>query len=865
MASKKISAVIFAVLLPLLAGAAEVTALRTEHLDAPLGIDNSHPRFSWHLDDSRQGAFQASYRIVVWSESGQVWDSGVVRDGAVLATYAGAQLEPFTRYEWKVICEDMDGVKCESSSCFETGMMSRDDWTGFWISDANDIDFKPAPRFRKEFSARGGIVSARAYIACAGLYTLSINGRKVGDRVLDPAFTRYDRRVLYSTFDVTDFVKAGANAVGVELGNGWYNHQAKATWDFDKAPWRARPAFCLDIRVRYADGSEGLVTSDNSWKTSSEGPVVYNNIYTGERFDARRCQNGWDEAGYDESMWNPVKQRSCPAPVVAAQSMIPIREGAEIAPVSVTKIRPTRLVYDFGLNMAGNVRLRAKGPAGTTVSMKYAERIASDGRVDQSNIDIFYFGDRKADPFQTDVMTLSGGDDEFCARYSYKGFRYVEVELGCPVEIDLKAVPVHSDVPETGRLSSSEKMIESLESAARSAYLSNLMGYPTDCPQREKNGWTGDAHIAIETGLYNFDGFTVYEKWLADHRDEQQPNGVLPDIIPTCGWGYWAPTANGNGLDWTSTIAIIPWQLYMFYGDDKPLRDCYGALRRYVEYALTLCDANGLVTWGRGDWVPVTTRSDKTLICSCFLYKDLDILAKSAALFGKTEDASKYSDIASSLKNSINARFLNPSTGIYAGGMQTDMSLPLVSGVVPEECRPLVAAALAARVKADACHVNAGVHGAKAVLTALSGNGYGDLAYEMASATDFPSWGWWIVNGHNTFVENWKYDGPRDVSDNHIMFGDIAAWFYRSLGGVNPDPANPGFRRIILKPVFPKGLNAFECSYDSPYGQICVKWERRGRKIEYSAVIPCGSGATLVLPNGTVTELASGCNSVVVK
>lgn len=866
--SIKPAVLLSAILIPFLAGAAGVTALRTEHMDAPIGVESPNPRFSWRLDDPRDGAYQASWRIVVHSGSEVVWDSGTVRDGAVLATYAGVPLKPFTEYSWTVECEDMDGRRSEATSSFETGMMSRDMWRGNWISDGNDIDLKPAPRFRCEFPVHGAVVSARAYIACAGLYTLEINGAKVGDRVLDPAFTRFDRRILYTTFDVTDFLDAGANAVGVELGNGWYNHQAKATWDFDKAPWRARPAFCMDIRICYADGSVETVSTGHGWKTSTDGPVTYDNIYTGERHDARRNQAGWSRPGYDDSMWNGVILRSCPAPVVSAQSMMPVREGAEIRAVNISRIRPTRLVYDFGVNMSGNARLRIKGPAGTTVTLKYAERLGTDGQADQSNIDVYYFGNGKTEPFQTDVFTLSGGEDEFCARYSYKGFRYVEVELGSPVEMEtdnLVAVPVHSDVPSAGDISSSAGILEAIHDAACRAYISNLMGYPTDCPQREKNGWTGDAHIAIETGLYNYDGFTVYEKWLADHRDEQQPNGVLPDIIPTGGWGYHAPSANGNGLDWTSTIALIPWQLYLFYGDDKPLRDCYDAMRRYVDYALTMCDGDGLCNWGRGDWVPVTTRSDKTLVCSCFLFKDLDILAKAAVMFGKTDDAERYSALAKKVRDAINARFLDAGTGIYAGGMQTDQSLPLVSGVVPDASRALVAAALASRVAADNYHVNAGVHGTKAVLTALSDNGYGELAYRMASATDYPSWGWWLANGRTTLVENWRLDAARDISDNHIMFGDVDAWFYRSIGGINPDPSEPGFKHILLRPAFPKGLEQFECAYESPYGTIRSGWVCKGRRTEYTAVIPCGSTATLSLPDGSVRELGSGVHTEIVR
>jgi len=737
-------------------------------------------------------------------------------------------------------------------------------WSGSWISDSNDREFRPAPRFRKEVLLSGQPVKAVAYLATGGLSTLLVNGKVVDEtRVLDPAFTRYDRRVLVSTFDITDKLKEGNNCIGVELGNGWYNHQSATTWHFDRAPWRDRPTFCLDVKITYSDGREEMVTSDADWKTSSDGPVRFNNIYVGEHHDFRRGQTGWASAGYDATLWDAVKLRSCPTQMLTIQNMPPIRESAPIEAVKITQLRPTKWVYDFGENMAGNVLFTAQGQAGTVITLKYSERLMPvEGRADQSNIDCYYFGDNEKEPFQTDIVTLSGGIDEYHPRYSYKGFRYVEVTASSPVTIKIHAVKVHSDVKPNGSVSCSDPVIQAIWEATNRSYLSNLMGYPTDCPQREKNGWTGDGHIAVETGLFNFDVSSVYEKWLADHRDEQQPNGVLPDIIPTPGWGYWSPKADGNGLDWTSTIALIPWELYLFYDDIKHLSDCYYNIKRYVDYALSL-SRDGLVCWGRGDWVPVTKKTGKTLICSCFLYKDLEILSEASRLCGHPEDYEKYSSLAKKVRQAINDKFLDKTTGRYADGMQTAQSLPLYFGVTPKENVKDVAAALAERVKEDKYHVNAGVHGAKAVLHALSANGYGEMAYKMASATDFPSWGYWIKGGRTTLSENWRLDAGKDNSDNHVMFGDISAWFYRSLGGINPDPEQPGFKHIILRPIFPHGMKEFSCSYTSKYGRIVSGWQRKGAKVEYQVTIPEGCIATLITEDGTINKLTAGTQTLI--
>ena len=399
--------------------------------------------------------------------------------------------------------------------------------------------------------------------------------------------------------------------------------------------------------------------------------------------------------------------------------------------------------------------------------------------------------------------------------------------------------------------------------AANKSYLSNLMGYPTDCPQREKNGWTGDGHLAIETGLYNYDAITVYEKWLADHRDEQQPNGVLPDIIPTGGWGY----GTDNGLDWTSTIALIPWNLYLFYGDPAPLEACYENIRRYVDY-VDRRSPEGLTSWGRGDWVPVRSRSSLELTSSVYFFVDASILARAAELFGRSEDHARYAALAEKIRTAINRKYYNPQTGLYASGTQTELSVPLLWGVVPEEEIPRVAENLARRVEEAGCHLDVGVLGARAILDALCRNGHAETAYRVAVQTTYPSWGWWIVNGATTLLENWDLEATRDISDNHMMFGEIGGWFFKGLGGIKPDPEAPGFKHILLRPNF-VGPEEFEASHDAPCGRIVSAWTRRGNTVTYRVRIPANSTATLYLPanvdGGKVHQLGAGSHTLTLR
>ncbi len=837
-----------------------VKNLQCEYLENPIGIDTKHPRFTWQLQTDEPGILQQSFQIIVGTDysavvdgKGDAWNPADIQSETIPAKYAGEELMPFTKYFWKVKVQLQNGSWTAYSkvASFETGMMEPSNWKGDWISDSYDFNIKPAPYFRKEFKVEKKIKSARAYIAVAGLYELYLNGEKVGNHRLDPMYTRFDRRTLYVTYDVTQSISEGENAVGVILGNGWYNHQSTAVWYFEKAPWRARPKFCMDIKIQYEDGTEETLSTDQDWKTSLS-PVIFNSIYTAEHYDARLEQKGWNKAGFDDSKWSGSMKTNAPSKNITAQVLHPVRNVTEIPAKTVTKFNDHNYLVDFGRNMAGITKLEIKGAAGTTVRLKHGERLYDNGHLDMSNIDVHYRPTDDSDPFQTDIVILSGNDDVFMPKFNYKGFQFVEVTSDNPIEFsekNLTAYFMHSDVPPVGEINSSNETLNKTWKAANSSYLSNLFGYPTDCPQREKNGWTGDAQINIETGLYNYDAITIYEKWMADHRDEQQPNGVLPAIVPTDGWGYtWA-----NGPDWTSTIAIIPWNIYLFYGDTKILEDCYENIKLYVDHINDLYPT-GITDWGLGDWVPVKSIAPKELTSTAYYYVDATILAKTAQILGRQDDAETYFALAKKIKTALNDKYLDRETGIYGSGLQTELSFPLQWGLAPDDMIEKVAANLAKRVEADGKHIDVGLLGTKAILNAMSENGYADLAYEVAAQETFPSWGWWIKNGATTFYENWPLDASSDISMNHIMFGEIDAWYYKGLGGIFPDEASPGFKNVILKPNFVKGLDHFEARHEGPYGEIVSSWKKSGKKIDYKVIIPPNSTATLYIDAGKVIE-----------
>ena len=454
------------------------------------------------------------------------------------------------------------------------------------------------------------------------------------------------------------------------------------------------------------------------------------------------------------------------------------------------------------------------------------------------------------------IVILSGTQDTFSPKFNYKGFQYVEVSASSPIVLtknNLVAWEMHSDVPVKGTWHSSSDMLNRLWRATNRSYLSNLFGYPTDCPQREKNGWTGDAHLAMEVGLFNYDVITIYEKWMNDFIDEQRPDGMLPAIIPTSGWGYdW-----GNGVDWTSSIVIIPWLIYRYYGDDILLRRMYVPMKHFMECVEEKSD-DYLTDWGLGDWIPVKSQSNVELVVSIYYYVDANIMSLIAERMGLENDKVYYESLAGKIKNAINQKYLSKCDGLYASGTQTELAMPLYWGVVPDSLRSKVAENLNKRVINDGYHLDVGVHGCKTLLGALSDNGFIDTAYKVVTQTTYPSWGYWIAQGATTLHENWRTDVIIDNSLNHIMFGEVGAWLYKSLAGIRLDENQPAFRKTHIKPYFPKDLECLDVSYKTSYGKLQLEWQKKGKEVIYHLHVPAAMEVVLTSPAGDVDNYGGG-------
>jgi alpha-L-rhamnosidase len=826
--------------------------LRCEYLDNPLGIDTTQPRLSWVVESKQRAEKQTAYQILaassealLKSDSGDLWDSGkVASDQTLHVVYAGKALNSCQRCYWKVRVWDKDGKASAYSrpACWDMGLLTPQDWQGQWIARTADTNSLPAPMLRRAFTLEGKIKQARAYICGLGYYELHLNGKKIGDHLLDPGYTRFDKRALYVTYDVTDALRRGKNAVGVILGNGWYNVQTRAVWDFHKAPWRAAPKLLMQLRVEYADGRVETIGTDSRW-TTSDGPITFDSIYGGETYDARLEKPGWDTADYDDSAWAMAQVVSPPGGKLSAQMMPPIKADRTIKPVKLTEPKPGVYVFDMGQNFAGFAELSVRGPAGTKVVMKYGERLAKDGTVDRADIQQHVVRVDPRQQYQTDTYILGGSSlsTSHVSRFTYHGFQYVEV-TGFPSKptLDtLRGVFIHSAIPVTGEFECSNPLLNKIWGAGRWAYLSNLQGIPTDCPHREKNGWTGDAHLAAEQGLLNYAPANVYTKWINDLGDEQRPTGELPGIVPTSGWGYkW-----GNGPAWDSAFLLIPFYLYEYCGDTKVLCDHYDGLKRYVDY-LTSKAKGGIVDIGLNDWAPYKTSTPADITSMAYYYRDAQIVALTAGLMRNDADARKYTDLAASIKQAFNEKFYHSDTGLYGNGSQTSLSCALYQGLVEPANKARVLSNLVAAVEKSNNHIDTGILGAKYLMNALLENGRADVACRIASQKDLPSWGWWIEQGATTLWEQWNGTESR----NHIMFGDISAWFYKALAGINLDPTVPAFKHFIIKPNLVGGLTSAEASYDSVRGRIVSDWRIAKGSLDLKVTIPANTTATVYVP-----------------
>ena len=811
--------------------------LRCEYLSNPLGIDVKQPRFFWVLDHTERGQKQTAYQLLVATRSdllaqdkGDQWDTGkVTSDQSTQVAYAGKPLESGHTYFWKVRSWDSQGRASAYSRAaqFEMGLLAAEEWKAQWIAGGNQL--------RKEFSLPAKVVRARAYVTALGYYELRLNGQKVGDNVLDPAWTTYEKRILYITYDIASQVHQGANAVGAMLGNGWAvppKHYGPPI----VTPYSS-PALLLQIQIEMEGGKQVIIASDTSWK-ATQGPITSDGIYDGETYDARLETPGWDSPGFNDSSWQAAQAAKSSGGVLSAQMMPPIRVIDTLVPVKMTNPRPGVFVYDLGQNFSGWAELRMSGPRGTAVTMRFAELLYDDGMINRETI-------RRAKARDTYILR-GEGVETWEPRFTYHGFRYVEVTgfPGMPSLDSLRGRLVHSAVEPNGSFAASNPTLNAIQKIIRWGQRTNLHSVPTDCDQRdERMGWMGDAHVTAEEAMLNFDMAAFYTNFVRDIRDVQGADGTITDTVPH---KYGSRPADPA---WGTAYPLICWYMWEQYGDRRILEENYEGLKKYVEFLRTKAPDNVLRYSYYGDWVAVE-KTPGALVSDFYYYYDVQVLTKIAKLLGKSEDEQAYTQLGAQIKEAFHREFYDAKRGVYANGTQTANALALFLDLVPKDAQGPVSGNLFNDiVYAHDSHVTTGFIGVKYLLPLLTRTGQADLAYDLAAKTSYPSWGYMIENGATTLWELWqKRLGPSMNSHNHPMMGSIGAWFYQALAGINVAEDGPGYQRLRIEPQVVRDLTWASASVESVRGTISSSWTHSPGIITLDVVIPVNSVATVIVP-----------------
>ncbi len=774
------------------------------------------------------------------------------------------------------------------------------DWTGVqtlgglhdaaWATNLVLREELAAPAFRKAFDVPKDVRRATLFVTGLGFYEASLNGVKIGDKVLDPSPTDYTKRVLYSTYLLDGQLRKGRNVLDVLVGHGFYDVRLKSVWDNDMARWRDVPCLLAQLEIEYADGTRETVATDAFWR-QVKSPVGFDDIREGEVLGGGHVREpAFPEGGF------PVAAVAGPAGRLVAEGHPPTKVLYENRPLRVKPVAGEAGAYmaAFPENVAGWVRLKVRGlSAGDVVSIRYDEHkdgdlepavpdsyyrrqgintLSQSGKVDgpvPRRVDCHFkttaslnFCDRDR-AFQCDRLISSGkGEETFEPRFTYNGFQYVLLRgLKRPLEDgDIVQCVVSTGFPSVGAFDSSDPLLNRLMRAAARTYRANFtVGIPTDCPHREKNGWTGDASVASDFAQFQFENTSAYEKWLRDIVDAQDAKGDLPGIVPSPGWGY----AWGNGPAWDSALSVVAWNLYRYRDDRRAVEIAYPALVRYLAYTETRADAAGLVRHGLGDWIPPNWKHIPSVAftSSCFFRQANEIAAKMADVLGRPDEARRYADRAATLRAAIRARFMKPD-GTFDNGGQTAQSAALTFGLVDPGERTAVGARLIEAVHRRDDHLETGVIGCKTLFRALSQVGRTDLALKLILRPDAPSYGAWFKEGGETFWEDWGAGASR----NHIMFGDVAAWVYEYVLGVRLDEGANAFRRFVVSPAWTCGLSHASGNVETPFGKLSVSW-RRG--VGLDVTVPPGTscravdeaGREVVLPPGRHRIAALGSSS----
>ncbi|MFD0710395.1 glycoside hydrolase family 78 protein [Paenibacillus sp. GCM10027626] len=869
--------------------ALQALRLRTEFLDNPLGIDVTEPRLGWIADgQGRRGASQTAYRILAATsleklshDEGDLWDSGKVdTDQSQHIEYSGLPLVSEQQVYWKVRLWDENGLSgaWSEAAMWSMGLLARDEWQGMWIGwktshRPTKEQPKPTIYLRRGFQVTKAIRRATVYATALGVYQLYLNGERVGDDVFSPEWTDYHVRVQYQTYDVSAMLQQGENAVGAIVGQGWY---AGYIGMYGYQKYGMDPSFMMQLNIEYEDGTTANVATDAAWRASF-GKIICSDLQMGETIDARKEIPDWNNIGCNENGWAPVDFMYDYRGWLVSQLSRTIRVTERRKPKSVSKLPDGRVLIDIGQNMAGWIKVTLTGEAGSGCTFRFGEVLDAEGELYTENLRFAR---------QTDSYICRGGGSEiFEPSFTYHGFRYVEVSGSDFIIEDVEAIVVHSDLPQSGQLETSNPLLNQLISNVRWTQRANFMSVPTDCPQRdERHGWTGDAQIFAATAAYNMDVSAFFAKWMVDLEDAQQPTGAFTDFAPFI---FGPKTEFNNDFTYTHTASsgwadapiIIAWAMYQTYGDKRLLSKHYDAMRRWVAFnERQHPDGIRRDIPQYGDWLSVNERPFEEVIAefgrmvshhsttpydifsTAYMAYNAKLLANIAEVLGKNEERERLLVRFAHICQAFTAEFVS-ADGKIKGDTQTAYAMALEMELLPEELRPQVLNRLIEKIK-TAGMATTGFHGTKFMMNMLANYGYTELAYELLLREQYPSWLYSVHQGATTIWERWDgwthergFQRPGMNSFSHFAFGSVGEWMYRHIGGIDLDPSGPGYKKIRIDPKLGGGLTSASCCYDSLYGAIEVEWRRQGNTFDMKLTIPANTTAEVAIPSIAGSEV----------
>lgn len=830
-----------------------VTNLLCENLSNPVGIDATHPRFSWQLVSDKRNVLQIGYEIKVTSDTEIVWASDIVNsDKSIMVSYEGKKLESGKKYSWQVRVRNNFGNKSpwSETSTFQMALLNPSDWKAKWIIPGYAEDStRPSPLFRKEFNMNKKVVAATAFITAHGLYEAQINGQRIGDAYLTPGWTSYKKRLQYQTYNVTNLLQKGVNTIGVTLGNGWYRGVIGFT---DNSNVYGKDiALLFQLNITYSDGSTESIVSDGSW-TSSTGSILYSDIYNGEMIDARKEQKDWALAGFKDSKWCLVGVMDFSKDNLLATQNELVKKHETFKPIKIITTPKGEKVIDFGQNLVGWVIIKVKGNAGDTITLSHAEVLDKSGD--------FYTENLRSAKAQ-DIYILKDNEEKFFEpHFTWQGFRFVKVE-GINGDLNPEnfiAVAIYSDMKPTGEFSSSNSMVNQLQHNIQWGQKGNFLDIPSDCPQRdERLGWTGDAQVFSRTASFNMNVNNFFAKWLKDLSADQE-NGVMPYVIPN----VFGSASSSAG--WSDVCTIIPWNIYLAYGNKKILEDQYPSMKAYIE-SIRKNTKNDLWNTGFhfGDWCFYSPDddtegraavTDRYFIAQCFYANSTQLLINTAKVLGKKEDEETYTKLLKKIKDAFNKEYVTAS-GHLVSGTQTAYVLALNFDMLPDSLRNQAAVRLIDNIRSYDYHLTTGFLGTPYLCHVLTRFGYTDVAYKLLLQQTYPSWLYPITMGATTIWERWDGQKPDSTfekaemnSFNHYSYGAIGDWMYRQMVGIDTYDDGVGYKHIKIKPNIGGDFSFASASLQTYYGKVSNCWEIEKDKITMDVEIPANTTASVFIP-----------------